>query len=105
MDHSSSCDRISECDLSIGFYNLLNNATNLSTASTLAERDAFGATHLTTLQLDGATSGTLSLSVPAIVTTYTLLLPSTSGLSGQFLTTDGTGVSTWITLTISDIVN
>ena len=41
--------------------------------------------------------GFLSLSVPAIVTSYSLALPSTVGSVGQFLTTDGVSTASWTT--------
>lgn len=70
-------------------------ATNLSTVSTIAKRDGSGATHLKTLQLDGATSGTLAVTVPAITTNHTLTLPAAQGVAGTYLANDGAGNLSW----------
>jgi hypothetical protein len=47
------------------------------------------------LQLAGNTSGTVAIQPAAAAGSWTLTLPTTSGTSGQVLTTDGTGVTTW----------
>lgn len=70
-------------------------ATNLSTPNTIVKRDGSGATHLDALQLDGSTSGTLSLAVPAITTNHTLILPAAQGTSGSYLANDGSGNLSW----------
>lgn len=46
--------------------------------------------------LNGATSGTVNLAAPTAVTSYTFTLPATAGSTGQVLTTNGTGVLSWI---------
>ena len=84
--------------MSTADYNTLHAATNLSTASTLMERDSLGATHLKTLQLDGTTSGTLSITVPSTVTSYSVTLPAAVGTNGQYLTTDASGILSWYTI-------
>lgn len=48
-----------------------------------------------TLALRGATSGTTTLSAPAVAGNNTLTLPTGNGNAGQVLTTDGTGVTSW----------
>ena len=47
------------------------------------------------LILNGATSGSINLKVPSVITTYDLTLPTTDGNSGEFLQTNGSGVTTW----------
>lgn len=53
---------------------------------------------LSLVGLRGATSGTVTVQGPSIITTYTFTLPSDDGASGQFLQTDGNGVSSWQTI-------
>src|SRR5207244_4059124 len=47
-------------------------------------------------QLPGATSGALSLAVPATVTSYTLTLPAAQGAANQMLANDGAGNLSWV---------
>jgi hypothetical protein len=47
------------------------------------------------LELDGATSGTLTLEVPAVVTPYTVTLPAAQGNAGETLQNDGAGNLSW----------
>jgi hypothetical protein len=49
--------------------------------------------------LYGLTGNTVAISGVEITTSYTLTLPSTPGSSGQILTTDGTGILNWQTVT------
>lgn len=49
------------------------------------------------LQLSGATSGTVTLSVADAAGTYTFKLPASAGTSGQVLATDGSGATSWTT--------
>ena len=55
-----------------------------------------GATN--TLSLYGTTSGTVTVKTAAVAGTWTLTVPTTSGTSGQFLQTDGAGVTSWATV-------
>ncbi len=48
--------------------------------------------------LTGATSGTLTMNVPATVTSYSLKWPSAVASSGQALTSDASGNLSWTTL-------
>lgn len=47
------------------------------------------------IKLPGSTSGTVSLSVAAAAGTWTMKLPITAGVAGQFMQTDGSGNTTW----------
>ena len=47
------------------------------------------------LRLNGATSGTVDLTVPATPTSYTLTLPTDDGTVDQFLKTNGSGITSW----------
>jgi trimeric autotransporter adhesin len=49
------------------------------------------------LALNGSVSGTVSLNAPSTFTSYSLTLPLDDGTSGQVLTTDGSGVTSWST--------
>jgi hypothetical protein len=50
-----------------------------------------------TIAWDGRTSGTLAMTVTSSFTSWTMTLPTTAGSSGQFLQTNGAGVTTWAT--------
>jgi hypothetical protein len=56
-------------------------------------------TGVTSIGIDGATSGTVTISAPAIAGTTTFVLPPNNGTSGYVLSTDGSGVTTWISNT------
>lgn len=47
------------------------------------------------INLDGATSGTVSVTVAAAAGTWTMTLPPDDGEAGEQLQTDGSGVTTW----------
>lgn len=47
------------------------------------------------IKLHGTTSGIVTITTPAIAGTWTLTLPNGSGSSGQFLQTDGAGITSW----------
>lgn len=72
------------------------NATALSTASTLMERDGSGETALDGLSLDGSTSGAIKLQAAATTTNYTVKLPSAQGAASTFLQNDGSGNLSWV---------
>lgn len=93
-----------------------NNDTNLyrSAADTLRTDDAFisgstitGASSLTlganggttgSILIRGTTSGTVTMTVAAAAGTWSFTLPTTAGSSGQYLQTNGSGVTSWQTL-------
>lgn len=82
----------------------LSEATgNTLTYSGAGGLDLTGSTDSGQIQLSGATSGTVTLSVADAAGTYTFKLPDSAGSSGQVLTTDGTGVTTWSTPTTGGI--
>ena len=47
--------------------------------------------------LVGSSSGAVTVQPAAAAGTWSLTLPTTPGTSGQFLRTDGTGISSWVT--------
>jgi len=53
------------------------------------------------ITFNGVTSGAVTVSVASVAGTWTLTLPTTEGNAGQFLQTDGNGVTTWATATTS----
>lgn len=76
----------------------LSEATgNTLTYSGAGGLDLTGSTDSGQIQLSGATSGTVTLSVMDAAGTYTFKLPDSAGNSGQVLTTDGTGETSWTT--------
>jgi len=50
------------------------------------------------IRFAGSSSGNVTMQPAAIAGTWTLTLPATTGSSGQFLQTDGTGITTWATV-------
>lgn len=96
---------------------LIGGDANLyrSAADTLKTDDAFvsgstitGASSLTlganggttgSVLIRGTTSGTVTMTVAAVAGTWSFTLPTTAGSSGQYLQTDGAGVTSWQTLT------
>lgn len=48
-----------------------------------------------TVKFNGATSGTVTVQSAAAAGTWTLTLPTTDGSSGEFLQTNGSGVTSW----------
>lgn len=56
-----------------------------------------GAFSGSSLILNGATSGAATIIAPATFTNYQLTLPTNDGDSGQFLQTNGSGVTSWQT--------
>jgi hypothetical protein len=74
---------------SVGIRNSLPSALlTLGTAGTAAG----------SLSLAGSSSGVLTMNVPASVTSYTFTLPSIDGDANQVLTTNGSGVTSWTTV-------
>lgn len=53
------------------------------------------------LKLTGATSGTVTQTVAAAAGTWTFTVPPDDGDAGEFLQTNGSGVSTWETVTVA----
>ena len=52
-------------------------------------------TGLSSIQFDGSTSGSLTIDVPATITSYTMTLPTDDGNASDFLQTDGSGILSW----------
>jgi hypothetical protein len=66
---------------------------NISTPGSVTTGNAGGVSGA--IDLSGSTSGTVTVSVAAAAGTWTLTLPTTDGGAGEFLQTDGSGVTTW----------
>ena len=73
-------------------------ATDLSTVSTIVKRDASGQTSLDGLNLDGSTSGAISIQAANTTTSYTVKMPSAQGASSSVLQNDGSGNLSWSVL-------
>ena len=56
------------------------------------------------MALAGSTAGAITVRPPANTTTWTMTLPTTTGLANQVLQTDGTGATSWVTATSSGTV-
>ena len=50
-----------------------------------------------TLKLNGSASGNVTITTAPAAGTYTIVLPTSGGVANQFLRTDGTGTTTWVT--------
>jgi hypothetical protein len=72
-----------------------------STAPTFGTNITVGTASSSTgiVNLKGTTSGTVSLSVADAAGTWTMKLPASGGTNGQALTTNGSGVTSWTTIT------
>lgn len=67
------------------------NVTSVNGALTLGQSGTAGS-----VVLNGATSGTATVNVPAVAGSTTFTLPGTNGTSGQLLSTNGSGVTSWV---------
>jgi len=78
-------------------FNAYNGATNYAARF---QRGKVGlgtaGTESGILEINGVTSGTITIQPAAAAGTYTLTLPTTDGASGEFLQTNGSGVLTWV---------
>jgi hypothetical protein len=84
--------------------NAANAATPLNTSSTIVSRDGSGnflagrGTFNSGIKVtDGVAGGQIGITAPVGFTSYVLTLPPTAGSSGQVLSTNGSGVTSWIT--------
>jgi len=50
-----------------------------------------------TLGLNGSVAGTVGIRAPASVTSWNMTLPTSAGTTGQVLSTNGSGVTSWVT--------
>ncbi len=71
--------------------------------SVVANAQTYKPTYATSLYLSGGGSPItpLILKSPTLGSTWTLTLPGDPGTAGQFLRTDGSGITTWVTSTVS----
>jgi len=82
----------------------LDNSTDLDVASTLMQRSATGTFQSRAHTLFDSTGvDSVTLSVATGTTSYTLTLPPNDGTLNQVLVTDGTGVTSWTSITPSII--
>ncbi|HND84624.1 MAG TPA: hypothetical protein PLU50_02400 [Pseudobdellovibrionaceae bacterium] len=85
--------------------------TTAKTANTVIARGASNAFTAGIATLDavkfdnGATTAQVTLSAPFAFTSYSLVLPTTFGTSGQMLTSDGTGNLVWASPATNGFVN
>lgn len=77
--------------------NSATTATDVSTASAIASRDANGSSSFKNVKFDGTSSGTVTVQPAAAAGTWSLTLPTTAGTNGQVLSTNGSGVTSWAT--------
>lgn len=85
--------------------NSATTAASASTGSAIVARDANGSASFKNVKLDGTTSGTVTVQPAAVAGTWSLTLPTTAGSSGQVLSTDGSGVTSWATVGGQTVVN
>ena len=72
-----------------------NGRANVTIGDTAAATFATSVTTPTVL-MNGATSGTVTVKVPAVAGTTNFQLPASNGTSGYVLSTDGSGNTSWI---------
>lgn len=79
----------------------------VGTAQTVSGIKTFSATPLLKTALDiedpGVGTNKITVQAPTLAGSYSLTLPPDDGVSGQFLKTDGLGVTTWDNVTISPL--
>lgn len=75
---------------------ILSDAGNISTPGSVSTGIGGGSTGA--LDLSGVTSGTVTITPKAIAGTWTFTLPADDGTPGQFLQTDGAGITSWQTV-------
>ncbi len=78
----------------VPIYNGTSGILLGSSPVTISSLGEIGATR--SLTFAGSSSGTLSLTVPSAVTTYSLTLPSGQGAANTFLSNNGAGVLSWV---------
>jgi len=76
---------------------ILDNSGNATTPGSITTGNAGGVTG--SVALSGATSGTVTVTTKAAAGTWTFTLPDTDGNSGEFLQTNGSGVTAWAAAT------
>lgn len=74
---------------------LANASTSASTVSTIVKRDSSGVTHLKGLDLDGSTSGFITLLAADTTVSYSVKWPAAQGGASEVLTNDGSGNLSW----------
>ena len=89
---------------------LANAATNLNTASTIVKRDASGnfsagAVSIGSEVLRDSTTHTITMAAPSAVTTYSLTWPAAVGSNGQVLSTDASGVLSWVSAATGSVTS
>ncbi len=75
---------------------------NMTQSSVVSISDTGAIEDALSLELNGTTSGSVTLQAGGVVSTYSLTLPLNSGTFGQVLSTDGTGVTSWVSNTSPD---
>jgi len=80
-------------------FNAYNGATNYAARF---QRGKVGlgtaGTESGILEINGVTSGTITIQPAAAAGTWTMTLPTDDGTSGQYLQTDGAGITSWQTV-------
>jgi hypothetical protein len=76
-------------------YGVYSTATGAGTENIGGYFKASGATTNSALQLGASSAGTLSISLPATTTSYSIRMPGTQGAASTFLQNDGTGNLSW----------
>ena len=83
----------------VATLNTAQTFTALQTLNRSGEQLALGSagSNSGVMSFAGSTSGKVTMQAAAAAGTYTLTLPTNDGDSGQFLQTDGSGVTSWAT--------
>lgn len=90
------------------FYDDTNNRLGIGTAVPATQLHVSGAMRSDTsliIQDPGIGTNQWTIQSPTLLADYTLTLPSDDGTPGQFLTTDGNGVTSWTTPASTGNVN
>lgn len=82
---------------------LIDDTGNTTTPGSMTTGNVGGVSG--NLALSGATSGTVGVTVASVAGTWTLTLPIDDGTAGQFLQTDGIGVTSWQSVAAGTTIN
>lgn len=77
---------------------ITNNSYDIGASGATSARSIYAATSLVSPQIvfPGSTSGSTTLTVPAVAGTYSFTLPANGGTNNYVLSTNGSGVTSWV---------
>lgn len=86
-----------------GLSSLATNSWGIYIADTTSNNHFGGPVDMKTLQLNGSTSGILSINASAVTTSHTLTMPAAQGAASTVLTNNGSGVLSWAAAIVTPV--